>query len=192
MIGGAVRHRGKPPVPKSIRQCDALDTGDDLDKYWVYAYWGRDGELLYIGISNDPAHRANGHRGGSRWWRFVASGDAWLVDLHKVERLERDMIVDFDPLFNIEHSRGDWQDMVEYCARREAWDLVDEIIDMFWTDPEVIAQQTAYHNSYMESLGLPAGSKWPPTTRRRSSTSAAAPTRPSSRSAASHSKSIES
>lgn len=128
----------KPPVPAAIR-ATAGQYVDQAGKDWVYAYWDRDGELLYIGVSNNAAHRASRHRGESRWWRFVATGAVWLFDLSASGEAEIEMIEIFDPVFNIKHSLGSSKYVVEYCARYEAWDLVDYYLDAFGFDEAAAA-----------------------------------------------------
>lgn len=124
--------RTLPPIPSAVRRCERLTYESGKD--WIYAYYDRDGELLYVGVSNYPPNRANSHRAVSKWWRFVAAGEVVLLDLAKSGRIEQEAIECLDPVFNIEHSLGSSRDVVEYCARREAWDLVDYYLDAFGLD----------------------------------------------------------
>lgn len=126
--------RTLPRIPAAIRHCEALPNVEGQDKDWVYAYYDRDGDLLYIGVSNDPAKRASGHRSGSKWWRFVADGEAIQFDLSISGRIEREAIDILEPTFNIHYSTSSSREIVEYCARREAWDLVDYYLDAFSHD----------------------------------------------------------
>lgn len=123
--------RRRPAIPAGIRECnqDVNDAGRD----WVYAYWDRGEVLLYVGLSNNAFARANTHRSQSKWWRFVTAGTAWQVNLRESDEIEQDLIRDLRPMFNTQHAYGDWRTRVEYCARRDAWDLVDHIIDDFHT-----------------------------------------------------------
>lgn len=118
-----LNHRARPAIPQPIRDCTRV-----LDHDWVYQYWDRNDTLLYVGIAADAASRANKHRSGSIWWPFVKSGAAELVELRESERLEYVSILCDHPMFNSRHSRVPDERKVEYLARHEAWDLVDEFI----------------------------------------------------------------
>ncbi|HEY9416311.1 MAG TPA: hypothetical protein VIQ30_16255 [Pseudonocardia sp.] len=115
-----------PPIPASIRRCSQWHP----DHLWLYAYWDRDGVLLYVGIGTNALARAQHHRRSARWWRFVATGHAWLHLDADAEQSEFDLIVNCKPLFNITHARGSGRPTLEYCARREAWDQVDGLLDI--------------------------------------------------------------
>lgn len=97
--------------------------------------------LLYIGISNNPAQRAHGHRSRSRWWRFVARGDAERIPIRESERTERHLIRVLQPLFNVTHAGASSVPLIEYCARREAWEIVDDELDLmrFGTEAHLLA-----------------------------------------------------
>ena len=115
-----------PAIPGPIRRCNHWHP----DHLWLYAYWDRDDILLYVGIGTNALRRAQHHRRSARWWRFVATGRAWLHLDADTEQSEFDLIVNCKPLFNITHARGSGRPTLEYCARHEAWDQVDELIDI--------------------------------------------------------------
>lgn len=115
-----------PAIPEPIRRCSQWHP----DHLWLYAYWDRNATLLYVGIGTEALRRAQHHRRSARWWRFVATGRAWLHLDADAERSEVDLIANCRPLFNLAHARGSERRTLEYCARHEAWDLVDELIDI--------------------------------------------------------------
>lgn len=95
---------------------------------WLYRYYDRAKVLLYVGIASDVGRRAVEHATGSRWWRFVESADArWMARVY-ARPCEQRLIRLLRPVFNVAHARPSArQAAVEYCAHREAWDLVDEM-----------------------------------------------------------------
>lgn len=121
--------RGKPRVPAAIRACGRAPEGFD----WVYSYYDREGDLLYVGITTDAVSRAYNHR-SSKWWRFVATGEAFLAPVTSSGYTEYRQIRERAPLFNVAHSIIDEDWAAEYCARREAWDLVDEYLHWYEFD----------------------------------------------------------
>lgn len=116
-----VNWRRRPPVPTAIRGCGYRDGVD-----WIYWYRDRDRTLLYVGIASHAERRANSHRAASIWWPFVREGRAHPVSTDESELVERHMIARQEPLFNTAHSVVDDEERVEYLARHEAWDLLDE------------------------------------------------------------------
>lgn len=114
-----------PRIPLVVQQVDRAAA----PAYWVYAYEDRDRNLLYVGISDDPLERAKKHVSASRWWRFVDRAWVFLMpnETH-AQAYERELIYNLNPLFNIRHSSVPFRDALEYLARRDAWDLVDEML----------------------------------------------------------------
>jgi len=96
---------------------------------WLYAYYDRDGVLLYVGLAFNPGQRAEGHRRSSRWWRFVASVQVGLIPADKARHIERRFISIDKPLFNVQNAHYSPLPTVLYAARREAWDIVDDTLD---------------------------------------------------------------
>lgn len=117
---------GRPAIPPVIRQCPRAKEHMD----WLYSYYARDGELLYIGVAIDPAERANNHRQASKWWRFVNAAAVEAVPLSQSGECERDFIYLFTPLFNGMYRTYGYDEVIEFCARRQAWDLVDDYADL--------------------------------------------------------------
>jgi hypothetical protein len=97
---------------------------------WMYAYFSRDGELLYIGLAVDPAHRATGHRSSSKWWRWVAYAEVYAFPAKVSGREEQIAIHMLEPLFNAQYRTYGYEEVIEFCARQEAWDLVDDYTDL--------------------------------------------------------------
>lgn len=97
---------------------------------WLYTYYARGGELLYLGVAIDPLSRARNHRNASKWWKFVTDAEVTAVPLSQSGECERDFIHLFTPLFNGMYRTYGYQEVIEFCARHEAWDLVDDYIDL--------------------------------------------------------------
>lgn len=89
---------------------DAEPTQDSLvdvvDHQVVYRAYGRDGVLLYVGVTLDPAGRFMTHQREKGWWR-----DVEMLRLeHHLSRAgaltaEKSAIQDEDPRHNVVHSK---------------------------------------------------------------------------------------
>jgi predicted GIY-YIG superfamily endonuclease len=67
----------------------------------LYRHFDRNGELIYIGITSDPARRWAQHVEQSVWARFVSDTSVhWLESREKARAAERRAIVGDRPLFN--------------------------------------------------------------------------------------------
>lgn len=121
--GATVNWRHRPPVPATIKGCGYRDGLD-----WIYWYRDRDRTLLYVGIASNAEQRARGHRAASIWWPFVRMGRSHPVPAEESESTEQYLIQRQRPLFNTAHSTIDDEQRVEYLARHEAWDLLDEFM----------------------------------------------------------------
>ena len=67
----------------------------------LYRHYDEAGVLLYVGIADKPAMRAEQHKGRSKWWRFVAATTTeWLQSRAAAEAAERDAIAAEAPVFN--------------------------------------------------------------------------------------------
>lgn len=67
----------------------------------LYRHFDLNGELLYIGVTADPARRWQQHREQSAWAPFVADGTVhWLGDRDRALVAERQAIARERPLFN--------------------------------------------------------------------------------------------
>jgi hypothetical protein len=71
----------------------------------LYRFFDADDELLYVGISRDPAERWKQHR-DKPWWRDVAMRVVeWHDDRPSAERAERKAIQTEGPRYNVQHNQ---------------------------------------------------------------------------------------
>lgn len=86
------------PTPDAMRRSDAERTA-------LYRFFDAEEELLYIGISKDPATRWEQHR-AKPWWRDVSMRVIeWYDDRPAAERAERKAIVAEGPRYNVQHNQ---------------------------------------------------------------------------------------
>lgn len=83
-----------PPPPEATPERTALYRCLDANE-----------ELLYVGISKDPAERWKQHR-GTAWWRHVTMRTVeWYDDRPSAERAERKAIQSEGPRYNVQHNQ---------------------------------------------------------------------------------------
>lgn len=71
----------------------------------LYRFWSADGELLYIGITNDPHERFRSHRATKPWWRAVATITLERhPDRTTLAAAEQKAIRDEGPTYNVTHA----------------------------------------------------------------------------------------
>jgi hypothetical protein len=87
----------------------ALAPYGDCSVTGIYRLYACDGSLLYVGFTRDPLQRFRQHAKTKDWWMEV---DHILVVPFGSERgtrfLERQIIRDERPLYNIQHSTREW------------------------------------------------------------------------------------
>ncbi|MET7900365.1 GIY-YIG nuclease family protein [Streptomyces sp. NPDC005355] len=70
----------------------------------LYRCFDADEELLYVGISNDPANRWRQHQSTATWWRDVTMRTVeWYDDRPSAEAAERKAIQTECPRHNVIH-----------------------------------------------------------------------------------------
>lgn len=85
----------------------------------LYRHFDVDGVLLYVGISEQPGARSNGHASDSIWVQFAVREEAmWLDTREEALELERVAIQTEKPLFNRQHANYDKQPTIDYLARQ--------------------------------------------------------------------------
>lgn len=98
----------------------------------LYRFFGTDGELLYIGITNDPGARWRAHSGDKPWWTEVAHTTIeHFASRKEVEAAEVIAIKAEHPKYNVEHNgsrsgRQKWAPPNEEVAA-----LIDEIVENY-------------------------------------------------------------
>lgn len=81
----------------------------------LYRHYDRDGLLLYVGISDNPASRSEQHRANSKWYRFVVdSTEEWFDSRATADLAERAAIETERPLFNDTHNRANRAAAIDY------------------------------------------------------------------------------
>ena len=70
----------------------------------LYRLYGRDDQLLYVGIASDLSRRWDQHSRAQSWWHLVTRREVeWLSDRPSAEAAEVQAIQTEAPLFNKDH-----------------------------------------------------------------------------------------
>ena len=103
-----------------------------MSDHALYRFYGTDGELLYVGITMNPAARWESHRKQKPWWAEVVGMTVErCVDREAALLAEREAIIRERPAYNVVHSaipnhhhRDDRTVTCAYCSRRmiRYWD----------------------------------------------------------------------
>lgn len=89
----------------------------------LYRHFGREGELLYVGISLSPTYRLSQHRIGSPWFEQIANITVeWFETRQEALDAERAAIIAEQPMFNTVHKRRQPDDLSD-LAQQSADDL---------------------------------------------------------------------
>jgi predicted GIY-YIG superfamily endonuclease len=71
----------------------------------VYRLYDSEGQLLYIGISNNPPVRWSAHARERRWWKDVTyKAVVWYPTRREAEAVEEEAVPAEKPLYNIAHT----------------------------------------------------------------------------------------
>lgn len=101
----------------------------ELPRY-IYRWYDAAGVLLYVGVTTDPAHRAQDHRTSSWWFRWAALCDVdppFLADMAEAERRELAVIHAEGPVFNKVGTRDARERAADYLRRvGHPVDVLDE------------------------------------------------------------------
>ena len=75
---------------------------DILGRTALYRLYGRDGVLLYVGVTDDLGRRFADHSRDKSWWRHVAGKMVWFYDDRgEAEEAETAAISGEDPVHNV-------------------------------------------------------------------------------------------
>lgn len=78
-----------------------------LQKTWVYWLHNKDEVLLYVGVTQQPHNRFMAHSRTKSWWETVAFIRLRrLPTLHEAWALEREVICNNTPLYNVAGKPG--------------------------------------------------------------------------------------
>jgi predicted GIY-YIG superfamily endonuclease len=94
--------RNGVPVPAPRR-----DDLDDTEEIWLYRWYDQDGNLLYVGLTNNPERRVNGHRSRAEWWPWAYRMEVNpepIVGRGRAEQAEGAVILEERPIFNCDWS----------------------------------------------------------------------------------------
>lgn len=115
------RSVGRPPTVAAVSPSGA--TGPER----LYFWYDRDGILLYIGVTNDLAHRQTGHAKRSSWAIFAVQCRVEdYSDRDSAEDTECEAIAELKPLFNRTHNDTPEarERLVRYLAEKDRLDLL--------------------------------------------------------------------
>jgi hypothetical protein len=96
-----------PRESQEVFAADARGSRQLTGAYAVYVARGVDGELLYVGITNGHMRRWREHLGRKPWASEVRSMEVQAEGLTEREarEMERDLIREDRPLYNVVHNR---------------------------------------------------------------------------------------
>lgn len=76
-----------------------------MTEHALYRFYGHDGALLYVGITNNPSNRWKAHSKEKPWWLDVTTVTLERhPDRESVLEAERTAIITEKPLFNVVHN----------------------------------------------------------------------------------------
>ncbi|NEB92406.1 GIY-YIG nuclease family protein [Streptomyces bauhiniae] len=94
----------------------------------VYRLYGREGQLLYVGMTNNPDVRFDCHALTKRWWHLVVKRDVqWHPDRATARQCEADAIKAESPVHNAMHAAAGPHDTPLRGARQKLSTIVDEV-----------------------------------------------------------------
>ncbi|MFE8011487.1 GIY-YIG nuclease family protein [Streptomyces antibioticus] len=103
----------------------------------LYRLFDADDELLYVGISKDPAARWKQHQSRTPWWRDVAMRTVeWYDDRPAAEAAERKAIQTESPRYNVVHRPTPIPGRIPPVATRPQRTLADVYRDRPLTDAQ--------------------------------------------------------
>lgn len=71
----------------------------------VYTYFDEHGVLLYVGITKRRTQRQTEHNGSKAWWKYVVRQEVdHYPTRERAARVEKALIKEFRPPFNIQHN----------------------------------------------------------------------------------------
>lgn len=88
-----------------------MRVADDGSQHVLYRHWGKDGKLLYAGMTNNPPARLRKHRTEAEWWALVKwtsyerfpsretlkEGETWAIQHENPEHNIQERVYDASP-----------------------------------------------------------------------------------------------
>ena len=94
---------------------DASDVEDGAsERIWLYRWYDREDNLLYVGLTNNPERRVSSHRSTAEWWPWAYRLEVApepIIGRVEAETAEGALIADERPIFNC-----DWSPMSRAVA----------------------------------------------------------------------------
>lgn len=98
----------------------------------LYRFFDEDVQLIYVGISNNPRARWEGHATDKPWWTDVVTREIeWLDTRKDAERVERLEIGAHNPKWNIAPGMPDRSKPEVRRAARKGWTPPDSLVELF-------------------------------------------------------------
>jgi hypothetical protein len=125
----------------------------------LYRHYDDQDVLLYVGISESPIDRTNGHARSSEWVQYAARAEMeWMGSRGAAEAAEREAIRDEVPVFNRQHARGDVERRISDYIRDREIRRLREIVEIYQgsvqgflerlTEDEVLRAETWARKEY--------------------------------------------
>lgn len=98
----------------------------------LYRFFDREDRLVYVGISNNPRARWEGHAADKPWWSSVVTREIeWFDTRKEAESAERREISARSPKWNVAPGMPDRSQPVMRRALRKGWTPPDSLIELF-------------------------------------------------------------
>jgi predicted GIY-YIG superfamily endonuclease len=91
----------------------------------LYRLYDADEQLIYVGITNNPANRWRRHQEVSLWWPKVATKTIeWLPDRESALTAERSLIEEHNPPYNSHWNTSEIKSRIYGEKHRAKWDRI--------------------------------------------------------------------
>lgn len=98
----------------------------------IYRFFDGSDRIIYVGISNNPRARWEGHAADKPWWTDVATREIEWFDTRKdAERAERQEISAHSPRWNVAPGMPDRSQPKVRRTLRKGWTPPDSLVELF-------------------------------------------------------------
>ena len=98
----------------------------------IYRLFDEGDRIIYVGISNNPRARWEGHAADKPWWADVATREIeWFETRADAERAERQEISAHSPRWNVAPGMPDRSQPVMRRALRKGWTPPESLVELF-------------------------------------------------------------
>ncbi|MEU1497291.1 GIY-YIG nuclease family protein [Streptomyces sp. NPDC005732] len=107
-------------------------TGAPAGRTALYRFFDKDDQVIYVGISNNPRTRWQGHAADKPWWTDVVTREVeWFGTRKDAERAERREIGAHYPKWNTAPGMPDRNEPEMRRAPRKGWTPPASLVELF-------------------------------------------------------------